>query len=98
MAYRVIWSLPAKRDLKEIISYIREGNLHSARKFSHHLSRKLKLLENHPELGRFVPEFEDKSVRDLVVAPYRIIYFVNHLQKRLEISRVWHGARGAPEL
>jgi plasmid stabilization system protein ParE len=42
-------------------------------------------------LGRVVPEFEQQGYRELIVAPYRIVYEVR--QRRVIVLRVWHGRR-----
>lgn len=56
------------------------------------------LLELHPEMGRIVPEYRDPKIRELIFRPYRIVYRLNDSRKVAEIARVWHAARGAPEL
>jgi toxin ParE1/3/4 len=56
------------------------------------------LLRQHPEIGRIVPEYRDPKIREIIFRPYRIVYRVDHERKLAEIARVWHAARGAPEL
>jgi len=46
------------------------------------------------ERGRPVPEYEDPTVRELVVRKYRLVYRLAAL--RVEILRVIHGAREMP--
>ena len=55
-------------------------------------------LEKFPELGRVVPERNQLNIREIVVKNYRIVYRVHQKEKFLEILRVWHGARGEPEI
>jgi plasmid stabilization system protein ParE len=51
-----------------------------------------------PLLGRMVPEIRRKDIRELIQRPYRILYRVNAKKETVEIIRVWHGARGEPEI
>ena len=55
-------------------------------------------LEKFPELGRIVPERNQPNIREIVVKNYRLVYRVHQKEKCLEILRVWHGARGEPEI
>ncbi len=55
-------------------------------------------LENFPELGRVVPERNQPNIREIIVKNYRIVYRVDQTKKAVEILRVWHGARGEPEI
>lgn len=49
-------------------------------------------------MGRVVPEFDEPTIREIVVRAYRVIYRVDHRDSRVDIARVWHGARGTPQL
>jgi plasmid stabilization system protein ParE len=55
-------------------------------------------LQEFPELGRIVPDYRNDDIREIVFRPYRIVYRVNHENKICEIARVWHSARGLPQL
>ena len=55
-------------------------------------------LQEFPELGRTVPEYRDASIREIIFRPYRIVYRVDHERGLCEIARVWHSARGLPQL
>jgi plasmid stabilization system protein ParE len=55
-------------------------------------------LAKFPEIGRIVPERNQPHLREIVVRPYRIVYRLRKFEKLIEILRVWHGARGKPEL
>ena len=48
-------------------------------------------LRDFPLSGRLVPEFEQQAYRELIVAPYRIVYEVR--DQKVIILRVWHGRR-----
>jgi toxin ParE1/3/4 len=62
------------------------------------LIAKVDLLEQFPRIGRVVPEEEDEDIREIILPPYRIIYRVLAENRAVAIARVWHGARGGPEI
>lgn len=59
---------------------------------------KVDVLAQFPQLGRVVPEENDKEVREIVFRPYRIIYKIMPEKETVAIARVWHGARGEPDI
>jgi addiction module RelE/StbE family toxin len=98
MAFKIIWSEPALSDLAGLTSYIAEDNPLAAEKTGSAILGKIANLINHPRIGRMVPEIGSKDIRELIYRPYRIIYHVNGKLETIEILRVWHGARGEPQL
>ena len=97
MDYCVVLSLSSKRDLRDIVRYISLDNPIQAVAFGQFLISKTKMLATQPEMGRVVPEFDDASIREIIVRSYRVIYRINHQNRLIEIIRFWHAARGAPE-
>jgi addiction module RelE/StbE family toxin len=98
MAFKIIWSEPALGDLRSLTSFIAEDNPAAAEKIGAAILGKTRHLIEHPLLGRMVPEIRRKDVRELIQRPYRILYRVNARNKTVEIIRVWHAARGEPEI
>jgi toxin ParE1/3/4 len=98
MAYKVILSPRAIRDLEQIVRYIAPRNADAAAKLGYELIAKTKALRDFPELGRKVPEFNDEKIRELILKNYRIIYRVVHENMSVEVSRFWHAARGTPAI
>ena len=98
MDFKVIWSPSARLDLKEIVSYIAEDNAEIAQRFGLSLIDATKSLASFPEKGRVVPELRSPQVREVIFRTERIIYRVQGAQSVIEIVRVWHAARGDPEL
>ena len=45
-----------------------------------------------------VPEKKDPLIRETLVGSYRIIYRVDESKKVVALARIWHSARGTPEL
>jgi plasmid stabilization system protein ParE len=39
-----------------------------------------------------------EDFREIIFPPYRIIYHVLAAQQVVAIARIWHGARGEPEI
>jgi len=98
MAYKIIWSLQARDDLREIVLFIAADNPVIAESFGCQLLNKADLLAAFPELGRVVPEIDQENIREIVLRPYRIIYQVIPARQIVAIVRIWHGARGEPEI
>ena len=98
MAYELIWSPVARDDLRDIVRFIALDNLQRAEVFAYRLIRQTDVLQTHPEIGRAVPEYRNRSIRELIFKPYRIVHRVDHDRKCVEIIRVWHAARGIPKM
>ena len=98
MAYKLIWSPAARDDLHDIVVFIARDNPERAMSCGYQLMSETDRLQNFPELGRIVPEYENQQLREIVFRPYRIVYRVNHDRKICEIARVWHSARGVPPI
>ena len=98
MAYQLIWAPSARLDLKELASYIAESGPNLAVRFVKQVFQAVGRLAEFPESGRIVPEFRNPSIREVIRRPCRIVYRIKLQQRVVEIVRVWHAARGAPEL
>ena len=98
MAFKIIWSEQARDDLQAIVLFIAEDNPPVAESFGFRLMSKVDVLAQFPKFGRVVPEENDEKVREIIVHPYRIIYKVLAEKEIIAIARVWHGARGEPEI
>lgn len=98
MAFKVLVTEFANEDLAELVRFIAHNNPQAADRFGLALIEKLKLLHDHPKLGRIVPERADPHLREIIYSPYRIVYRVHEERQLVEILRFWHGARGKLEL
>jgi plasmid stabilization system protein ParE len=96
MAYKLVWSPIALDDLHDIVVFIARDNRDRAMSFGYELISQTDRLQAFPEFGRLVPEYQDQKLREIIFQPYRIVYRINHDQRRCEIARVWHSARGTP--
>jgi addiction module RelE/StbE family toxin len=98
MAYKLIWSPAARDDLHDIVRYISRDSPERAQAFGYRLIQHVEILQEHPELGRRVPEHHNPHIRELAFRPYRIVYRIRADQRVIDLVRVWHAARGTPEL
>ncbi|MEY2521018.1 MAG: toxin ParE1/3/4 [Verrucomicrobiota bacterium] len=98
MAYKLIWSPVSRDDLRDIVRFIARDNPQRAESFVYQLMAQTDMLQEHPEIGRSVPEHRNAAIREIIFTPYRVVYRVNHTRKLIEIARVWHAARGTPDV
>lgn len=98
MAYKVIWSPSAVRDLRDLASYIAEFHPTAAERFAQSVFESVEYLADFPKSGRVVPELEDPRIREVIRKPCRVVYRVKSKEHSIEIVRVWHAARGIPEI
>ena len=98
MAYKLNWSPSARLDLKDIAAVIAEDNPVAARRFVYSLFQAVERLTDFPDSGRVVPEFGDPDIREIIRRPCRIVYRINRGNHTVEIARVWHAARGIPDI
>lgn len=98
MAFKLIWSPTAKLDLKNIAAFIAEDSASAAERFVKSLLKAVESLADFPESGRIVPEFNDPAIREVIRKPCRIVYRVDSRKRNVEIARIWHAARGTPDI
>ena len=70
----VIWSAPAKADLRSIHEFIATDSRHYAKKVVQDLVDKTDILDRLPRIGQVVPELGDDNIRQLQLYSYRVIY------------------------
>lgn len=98
MAFELIWAPAARLDLKELAAYIAEARPQASARFVAQIFQVVERLRDFPESGRVVPEFGDLSIREVIRKPCRIVYRIRKQERLVEIVRVWHAARGIPQL
>jgi plasmid stabilization system protein ParE len=52
---------------------------------------RIEALNDHPKIGRVVPEFNDDSIREIIHPPFRIVYLLE--EQVIHIIRVWRTER-----
>lgn len=65
----VIWTQPARADLKHIHDFIAEDSKHYARKVAQEIREKTDILDTLPEIGKTVPEIGKPDIRELHIYP-----------------------------
>jgi addiction module RelE/StbE family toxin len=86
---RVIWTNPARNDLREHVLYLAERNPEAARRVRAAIRAAVEALVDHPHRGR---PGEIADTRELVITDYPayiVVYRVT--QAEVRILRVWHG-------
>ena len=98
MAFRINWSPSARFDLKDIAAFIAKDKPLAAKQAVNRLLNAVERLSDFPESGRMVPEFSEPEIREMILRPFRIVYRVKKEQHLVIIVRVWHSARGIPDI
>lgn len=88
----ISFSHSAIQDLEQIKEYYTEqGAAHIGVDFISAIIEQVETLEQHPDIGRIVPEFHVEHIRELIHGPYRVVYLRE--QKAISIIRVWRSER-----
>ena len=98
MAWKIIWTETSIRDLREILRYIAIDDSGAAERFGNLIIEKIEKIGAFPNSARIVPEKRDEKVREIILSPYRIIFEIDIEKKVLYVVRIWHAARGIPDL
>jgi toxin ParE1/3/4 len=98
MAFEIIWSETASEDLKEIVLYIAQDDSSAAARLAERILSYIETASSFPFSNRAVPEKSDESIREAILKPYRIVYHADRQRNAIHILRIWHAARGAPEI
>jgi toxin ParE1/3/4 len=91
---KIVWTEPARRDLRQIFEYIAEDSPKAASKLLAVIKERAALLQGNPHMGR-VGRVD--GTRELVIAgtPYILPYRME--ENKIQILAVFHGARQWPE-
>ena len=89
MALVVVWSPRAIDDVDSIAAYIAEDSEAYAASVVRAILAKARRLSEFPYIGRVVPEFDDKAIREVFAYSYRIIYRIE--DNEITIAAVIHG-------
>jgi plasmid stabilization system protein ParE len=87
-----VYLTPGARDsLADISAFLRRYSPSAAASFRKRVYRRARQLSRNPELGRMVPEYEVRTVRELIEGDYRIWYRL--YEDHIEVLAIFHGAR-----
>ena len=97
--FTIVWTQSAILDLDGICSFIADNDPRAAERVGRGILEHAELLARFPSIGPGYPLGSDGTVREIVFRrTYRIFYAITDSSRTVEILRVWHGARGEPEL
>jgi toxin ParE1/3/4 len=85
------WSPLASDQADDAVASIAAENPQAAREWLERLFTRVKTLTQYPDSGRVVPELQRDDVREILVAPYRVVY--RRGAEVVEIAANIHGAR-----
>lgn len=91
------WTPEARTQLRQIEAYVATESPLAARQLVARLIRRGSQLAELPRSGRKVPEFGREDVRELLEAPYRIVYRIHEARAEIDILTVWHYRRRLPQ-
>lgn len=89
---KIVWTEISLNDLKDIFDYIALDSKRYASITVNKIYQRVQDIINNPFVGREVPEFSDKLIREVVTGNYRIIYRIRS-EIQVDILRVYHSAR-----
>ncbi len=87
----VIWSNPAKQDLKRIHDFIAQDSQYYAKQVVSTIVAKADSLVDFPKMGREVPEIGDPDIREFPVYSYSLIYKCH--SSGIEVLTIVHSKR-----
>lgn len=99
--YQVEWTEAASTDLSAVVDYIAREAIEPALRLLDCLEARGNSLEDHPRRGRIVPEMSSiglEQFRELIEAPYRLVYEIDEVTRRVNVLGVFDGRRNFPEL
>jgi toxin ParE1/3/4 len=77
VAREIIWTDPGWEDVENAANYIAEDSEFYAAAFIGEIKQAAASLVNFADRGQVVPEFDDASVRELLVRSYRLVYNIS---------------------
>ena len=79
-------------DLEEILEYYKEQQASQVgERLVADVIKDVELLVDQPDMGRIVPEFDLKNLRELIRPPFRIVY--RREPGKVRIVRIWRSER-----
>lgn len=88
---QVRWTSQAVEDIGSIAEFISQDSTHYASLFVSDILAAAERLERFPKIGRVVPEFNDSSIREIILGDYRIVYRLKN--DVAVILTVFHGGK-----
>lgn len=88
----ILFAESAVADLEELKSwYSEQGVPDVGDRLVTEIFERIEALQDHPDMGRVVPEFGQPFLRELIHTPFRIVY--RREPKKVRVIRVWRSER-----
>ena len=88
----ILFSESAFEDLENIKEYYLDlGAPEIGENFIIAILKHIETLTDHPDIGRVVPEFNEKHIRELIHPPFRVVYLRS--KALINIVRIWRSER-----
>ena len=87
----IFWTPSARRDIRDVAEYIARDSVPYAAAFTARVNAAIDVLRRFPRSGRLVPEYDDESIREVIVGNYRVVY--RPCEQRVAIVAVSQGSR-----
>lgn len=94
---KINWTFQALEDVNDIAEYLAQNSGLYATHIVELIFDKTELLKSFPELGRIVPEMGIKSIRELIIKKYRIVYTLSN-KGNIDILTVRHSSKPLNDL
>jgi len=88
---KIIWTPQSLSDLDSVAEYIAKDSIYYAILFVENIIKSVESLELFPQMGRVVPEYQNKSIREIFYKSYRIIYEIQNTT--IDILTIFHSSR-----
>jgi plasmid stabilization system protein ParE len=62
----LFWSPVSRDDLRDIVRFISRDSPQNAESFAYRLMAQTDMLQEHPEIGRSVPEHRSRTIREII--------------------------------
>jgi plasmid stabilization system protein ParE len=90
----LIWSTRAKAEIHGIAKYIEKDSKQNADAMVRRIMQATRRARERPHAGRIVPEWKRAAFREVIVYPYRVIYWLS--ADTVAIAMVRHSRRQLP--
>lgn len=88
---KIVWTPQSIGDLESIAEYIASDSVFYANLVVENIIISVESLKIFPKIGRVVPEYHHKDIREIFYKRYRIIYEIN--DKSIDILTIFHSSR-----
>ena len=89
---KISFALSAVSDLEDVLEFYNEQKVpHVGERLVQKIFQDIELLSEKPDIGRIVPEFDLKYLKELIRPPFRIVY--RRDTDKIKIIRVWRSER-----